>query len=83
MNPRTKSALLWGVVGFMTFIVLTQAYAVFVTPLLSITQAAVVALVVGIATAMSAHTLEYRIAAWATRRALAQRSPETDGDEQS
>ena len=68
MNPRAKSALLWGAVGLMTFLVLVQGYALFVEPLVSITQGGAVALFVGVATATSAYTLEHRIAAWSARR---------------
>ena len=70
MNPRAKSALLWGAVGLMTFLVLVQGYALFVEPLVSITQGGAVAVLVGVATATSAYTLEHRVAAWSARRAM-------------
>ncbi|WP_436348023.1 hypothetical protein [Natronorubrum sp. FCH18a] len=52
----------------MAFLVLVQGYALFVESLVSITQAALVAVVVGAGTAVSAYLLEYRIAAWSARR---------------
>ncbi|ELY92737.1 hypothetical protein C483_07212 [Natrialba hulunbeirensis JCM 10989] len=69
MNPRTKSALLWGAVGFMAFLVLVQGYALAVEPLVSIVQGFVVAVLVGVGTAVSAYVLEYRVAAWSAKRA--------------
>ncbi|ELZ01641.1 hypothetical protein C482_06302 [Natrialba chahannaoensis JCM 10990] len=69
MNPRTKSALLWGAVGFMAFLVLVQGYALVVEPLVSIGQGFVVAVLVGVGTAVSAYVLEYRVAAWSAKRA--------------
>ncbi|ADD05049.1 uncharacterized protein Nmag_1472 [Natrialba magadii ATCC 43099] len=69
MNPRTKSALLWGAVGFMAFLVLVQGYALVVEPLVSIVQGFVVAVLVGVGTAVSAYVLEYRVAAWSAKRA--------------
>ncbi|MFP8952033.1 hypothetical protein ACLI4Z_03535 [Natrialbaceae archaeon A-arb3/5] len=68
MNPRTKSALLWGAVGVMAFLVLVQGYALVSGPLVSIAQGAAVALGVGLVTAASAYALEHRIAAWSARR---------------
>ncbi|ELY47475.1 hypothetical protein [Natronorubrum sulfidifaciens] len=69
-SPRTLSALLWGAVGFMAFLVLVQGYALVVDPLVSIVQGVVVAGLVGALTAGSAYVLEYRIATWSTRRAM-------------
>ncbi|THE63856.1 hypothetical protein D8Y22_16140 [Salinadaptatus halalkaliphilus] len=77
MHPRTKSALLWGAVGVMAFLVLIQGYALVSGPLVSITQGAAVALVVGLATAGSAYVLEHRIAALAARRVADE--PESHG----
>ena len=68
-TPRVKSALLWGAVGFMAFLVLVQGYALLEGPLVSIGQGAAVAILVGAATAGSAYALEHRIAAWSARRA--------------
>ncbi len=61
----------------MTFLVLVQGYAVFDEPLVSITQAAAVAIIVGGGTAVSAYVLEHRIAQWSARRAQ-RRRPSTD-----
>ncbi|AXR77102.1 hypothetical protein [Natrarchaeobaculum sulfurireducens] len=84
MNPRTKSALLWGAVGFMAFLVLVQGYALFVEPLVSITQGGAVALLVGVATATSAYAVEHRVAAWSARRAMDEpRSHDGDGKSKS
>ncbi len=69
MNPRTKSALLWGAVGVMTFLVLVQGYALVVEPLVSIAQGGALAVLVGTATAASAYAVEHRVAAWSARRA--------------
>ncbi|MCU4751038.1 hypothetical protein OB919_03420 [Halobacteria archaeon AArc-curdl1] len=70
MEPRQKSALLWGAVGFMSFLVLVQGYALLREPLVSIMQGFSVAVVVGIGTAAVAYVLEYRVAAWSARRAV-------------
>ncbi|MFC7231827.1 hypothetical protein ACFQMM_11175 [Saliphagus sp. GCM10025308] len=69
MDARLKSAVLWGAVGAMTFLVLVQGYALAVEPLVSLTRAGLVALVVGIGTATAAYRLEPRVARWATGRA--------------
>ena len=68
LDRRVVSALLWGAVGFMAFLVLVQGYALFVGPLLPVTQAALVAVIVGAGTAIGAYLLEHRIAAWSARR---------------
>ena len=81
MDPRTKSALLWGAVGFMTFLVLVQGYALLREPLVTITQGAAVAALVGVATAGSAYALEHRIAAWSARRVGEE--TEAHGDDKS
>ena len=77
MDVRVKSALLWGAVGFMAFLVLVQGYALFQEPLVSITQGAAVAVLVGLGAAGAAYLLEHRVAAWSARRAQA---VERDGD---
>ena len=79
MNPRTKSALLWGLVGFMTFMVLFQAYVAFVSPVLSFWQGTVIAVLVGFGVALGAYTLEYRIAEWSAQRAHEKRDRSDDG----
>ncbi|SDR35385.1 hypothetical protein [Natronobacterium texcoconense] len=82
MEPRTKSALLWGAVGFMAFLVLVQGYALVVEPLVTITQGGAVAVLVGAATAVSAYALEHRIAAWSARR-VADETESHGGDSKS
>ncbi|WIV67801.1 hypothetical protein [Natrialbaceae archaeon AArc-T1-2] len=69
MTPRGKSAILWGIVGALSFLVLVQGYALFAGPLVSIGQAGAVAVLVAVGTGVSAYALEYRIATWAARRA--------------
>ncbi len=68
LDRRVVSALLWGAVGFMAFLVLVQGYALFVESLVSITEGMFVAMIVGAGTAISAYLLEHRIAAWSARR---------------
>ncbi len=70
LSRRTLSALLWGAVGFMVFLVLVQGYALVVEPLVSIGQGVAVAGLVGGMTAGSAYVLEHRIAVWSARRAM-------------
>ncbi len=65
-----KSALLWGAVGFMSFLVLVQGYALYDGPLVSIGQGALIAFFVGLGAAASAYVLEHRVAAWSAQRAL-------------
>ena len=81
-RPRAASALLWGAVGALTFLVLVQGYALVAAPLVTIAQGLLAAAFVGAATAACAYLLEHRIAAWAARRARS----ETDahgGDDKS
>ncbi|MFC7213801.1 hypothetical protein ACFQO4_06865 [Saliphagus sp. GCM10025334] len=68
MDARLKSAVLWGAVGTMTFLVLVQGYALAIEPLVSLTRAGLVALVVGLGTAAAAYRLEPRVARWAAGR---------------
>ncbi|OAQ52400.1 hypothetical protein HTG_12310 [Natrinema mahii] len=68
IGPRTKSAVLWGLVGGLAFLVLVQGYALLVAPLVSITAALALALPVGIGAGLGAYLLEPRIAAWALER---------------
>ncbi|RQG94468.1 hypothetical protein [Natrarchaeobius chitinivorans] len=75
-SPRVESALLWGAVGFMAFLVLVQGYALLRSPLLTIGQGGALAIAVGLAAAGIAYVLEHRIAAWSARRA----NRETDSD---
>ncbi|SIR57186.1 hypothetical protein [Natronorubrum thiooxidans] len=82
LSPRLISALLWGAVGVLAFLVLVQGYALVVEPLVSITQSAFIALFVGGVTAGSAYVLEYRIATWSARRVMDETKPQ-DGDDKS
>ncbi|SFS43572.1 hypothetical protein SAMN04488556_0778 [Halostagnicola kamekurae] len=52
----------------MAFLAVLQGYTLAREPLLSITQAVLVAAVVGGVTAAVAYGLEYRIAAWTAQR---------------
>ncbi|WP_306053533.1 hypothetical protein [Natronococcus wangiae] len=69
LSPRAKSALLWGAVGALSFLVLVQGYALLVEPLVTISQGAVIALFVGIGAGGAAYLLEHRVAEWSTQRA--------------
>ena len=80
-GPRVKSALLWGAVGFLAFLVLAQGYALLVEPLLPIARAVAVALGVGVGTAVGAYALEHRLAAWSARRATGESEDESHGSD--
>ncbi|ELY65604.1 hypothetical protein [Natronococcus jeotgali] len=67
-SRRAKSALLWGVVGALAFLVLLQGYALLAEPPVTITQGALVAVLVGLGAGLGSFLLERRIAAWASRR---------------
>ncbi|WP_049915061.1 hypothetical protein [Natrialba taiwanensis] len=81
MNPRLKSALLWGAVGAMAFLVLLQGYTLVVEPLVSIGAGVVIAVCVGTATGIGAYVLEHRFAARATARVDSE--PSSDGKSKS
>ncbi|MFC4542832.1 hypothetical protein ACFO5R_12960 [Halosolutus amylolyticus] len=66
---RQKSALLWGAVGALTFLVLLQGYALVVTPLVTIVQGVAIAALVGFGAAIGAYLLEDSIARRAADRA--------------
>ena len=68
LEPRTKSALLWGAVGCMAFLVLLQGYALASGPLVSIGRGALLAVGVGVATAGIAYAIEQWVAVWSARR---------------
>ncbi|MFC6719159.1 hypothetical protein ACFQGT_07015 [Natrialbaceae archaeon GCM10025810] len=68
LTPRHKSALLWGAVGSLSFLVSIQGYALLLEPLVSLPRAFLVALLVGIGAALVAYALEHRIAARAAAR---------------
>ena len=69
MTPRRKSAILWGAVGALTFLVALQGYALAAGPLVSVRLGGTLALAVGITAGLAAYVTEHRIAAWAARRA--------------
>ncbi|WP_049893672.1 hypothetical protein [Halogranum rubrum] len=63
MRPRTKSGVLWGLVGALTFLALTQGYVLLVGPLpLSLLVRLGVAVVLGVVVASAAYVTEYRVA---------------------
>jgi uncharacterized protein YebE (UPF0316 family) len=68
IDPRAKSAVLWGLVGFLSFLVLVQGYALLAESLVTITQALALALAVGIGAGAGAYLLEPRLAARAADR---------------
>ncbi|WP_336021883.1 hypothetical protein [Halobellus salinisoli] len=61
---RTRSALLWGVVGALAFLVLVQGYRLFVGSLgIGLPRAAGVAVGIGVAVTGISYVAEPRIAA--------------------
>ncbi len=68
IDPRTKSAVLWGVIGCLSFLVLVQSYALLAEPLVTIAQALGLALPVGLGAGTGAYLLEPRLASWAADR---------------
>jgi len=68
LEGRVTSALLWGLVGCLSVLVCVQGYTLLVDPLVPITQALALALVVGSVAAGGAYVLEPRLAAWAANR---------------
>ncbi|MDQ2051197.1 hypothetical protein RBH26_11975 [Natronolimnohabitans sp. A-GB9] len=84
LRPRVYSAVLWGIVGFLAFLVLVQGYALAVDPLVSLAQGAAIAALVGVGTTACAYRLEHRVAEWSARRALRENdSHETDDKSKS
>ena len=67
MNPRRKSALLWGVVGAMAFLVAHQGYLLAGGAFLGIGPIAGVAVVVFASTAASAYYAERRFGLFVRR----------------
>ncbi|PCR91246.1 hypothetical protein [Natrinema ejinorense] len=68
IDPRSKSAFLWGLVGFLSFLVLVQGYALLAEPIATITQALALAALVGLGAGGGAYLLEPHVAAWAADR---------------
>ena len=64
MNRRTKSSLLWGVVGAMSFVVLAQGYLLLVGALpVGWVGMAVIGLLIAVVVATVSYTVEPRLAA--------------------
>ncbi len=68
IDPHTKSAALWGAIGFLSVLVLVQGAALVWVPVVTITQGLALATLVGFATMVGSYLLESRLAAWARRR---------------
>ena len=68
MDPRAKSALLWGLVGGLTFLVLAQGAVALDVLAAGLTRFVAVAFVVAVVTAAATHRYERRLVAWARRR---------------
>jgi hypothetical protein len=60
MRPRQKSALLWGAVGALTFLVLHQGYLLADGRFLGVGPVAAITVVVFVGTALSAYYVEGR-----------------------
>ena len=64
MNRRTKSSLLWGVVGAMSFVVLAQGYLLLVGALpVGWVGMAVIGLLIAVVVATVSYMVEPRLAA--------------------
>lgn len=61
MHPRTKSSLLWAVVGFLSFLVLIQAFELVTGNPVDLWTKAVVAVVVGVAAAVVTRQSQERL----------------------
>ncbi|QLG49089.1 hypothetical protein [Natrinema halophilum] len=68
IDSRTRSAVLWGIVGFLSFLVLLQGYALVDEPIVSIGWGLVIASLVGFGSLVGSYLLEPRIAAWSNCR---------------
>ena len=68
MDARRKSAILWGVVGGMAFMVLAQGSIALDVVDLTIGQSLVVAVGVGVVGAAVVYRYEHRVTAWAADR---------------
>jgi len=62
IDPRAKSAFLWGLVGFLSFLVLVQGYTLLAEPLVTIAQALALGVLVGLGAGIGAYLLEPRLA---------------------
>jgi len=62
VRPRVKSALLWGVVGLLAFLVAVQGYQLLIGPFpASIPVVGAAAVAVGVLTAGVAYATEHRL----------------------
>lgn len=61
MDPRTKSSLLRGVVGFLSFLVLIQAFELVTATAVDLWVKAAVAVVVGVAAAVVTRLTQERV----------------------
>ncbi|MFB1063756.1 hypothetical protein [Natrinema sp. H-ect4] len=68
IDPRAKSAFLWGLVGLLSFLVLVQGYALLAEPIVTIAQALAIGALVGLGAGVGAYLLEPRLAARAAHR---------------
>lgn len=86
MNPRVKDALLWGVVGFLTFLVLLQGYELLENVRVDLEIKAGAAVVVFVATTVITYVANGRVDRPEEGTATARESspvvgdPERDGD---
>ncbi len=69
IDSRAKSAFLWGIVGFLSFLVLVQGYALLAEPIVTLAQALGIGLLVGLGAGAGAYLLEPQLAARAVNRA--------------
>ncbi|MDS0297712.1 hypothetical protein NDI76_03025 [Halogeometricum sp. S1BR25-6] len=64
MTPRTRSAVLWGLVGTLSFLVLVQGYRLLVGTLnIGFGATAAVAVLVGLVVTATAYATEHRLSA--------------------
>ncbi|GAB3668454.1 hypothetical protein [Halopiger thermotolerans] len=83
LGPRTTSALLWGAVGALAFLVLVQGYALVAAPLVTIVQGIAIAVAVGVGAAFGTYVLEPRIARRATNESAHGTESHDRGDSKS
>jgi F0F1-type ATP synthase membrane subunit a len=58
VHPRTKSSLLWGAVGALVFLVLTQGYELLAAPGISLLVKLGLAVVVWVVVAVASYAFE-------------------------
>lgn len=61
MHPRRKSALLWGVIGAMAFLVFQRGYGVVADASYSLSVTVGIAVVVGVVAAVLSYLVEGRL----------------------